>query len=120
MTYRAWNTKEVDRAALKELTAMLGQTGASRANSFIYEHSLGTSFTAEQSADTGEQQGEDSKQKQRKHFRVHDRMGVAKHAEEKPQHQRGTVKHQFADDVLELFESRFSDCDSEEQREKQR
>ena len=30
---------------------MLGQTGASRANSFIYEHSLGTSFTAEQSAD---------------------------------------------------------------------
>ena len=36
---------------LKELTKMLGQTGASRANSFIYEHDLGTSFTAEQSAD---------------------------------------------------------------------
>lgn len=30
---------------------MLGQTGASRANSFIYEHDLGASFTAEQSAD---------------------------------------------------------------------
>lgn len=40
-----------DIKALKGLTAMLGQTGASRANSFIYEHSLGTSFTAEQSAD---------------------------------------------------------------------
>ena len=40
-----------DIKALKGLTAMLGQTGASRANSFIYEHSLGTGFTAEQSAD---------------------------------------------------------------------
>lgn len=44
-------TNADDIKALKELTAMLGQTGASRANSFIYEHSLGTSFTAEQSAD---------------------------------------------------------------------
>ena len=25
MTYRAWNTKEVDRAALKELTAAIAQ-----------------------------------------------------------------------------------------------
>lgn len=40
-----------DIKTLKELTKMLGQTGASRANSFIYEHDLGTSFTAEQSAD---------------------------------------------------------------------
>lgn len=40
-----------DIKTLKGLTAMLGQTGASSANSFIYEHSLGTSFTAEQSAD---------------------------------------------------------------------
>ena len=40
-----------DIKALKGLTAMLGQTGASRANSFIYEHSLGTGFTTEQSAD---------------------------------------------------------------------
>lgn len=44
-------TNADDIKALKELTAMLSQTGASRANSFIYEHSLGTSFTAEQSAD---------------------------------------------------------------------
>lgn len=44
-------TNAQDIKALKELTAMLGQTGASRANSFIYEHDLGTSFTAEQSAD---------------------------------------------------------------------
>lgn len=44
-------TNADDIKALKGLTAMLGQTGASRANSFIYEHSLGTSFTAEQSAD---------------------------------------------------------------------
>ena len=36
---------------LKALTTMLSKTGASRANSFIYEHDLGTSFTAEQSAD---------------------------------------------------------------------
>lgn len=43
------NAKDIN--ALKELTKMLGQTGASRANSFIYEHDLGTSFTAEQSAD---------------------------------------------------------------------
>lgn len=44
-------TNADDIRALKALTAMLGQTGASRANSFIYEHNLGTSFTAEQSAD---------------------------------------------------------------------
>ena len=44
-------TNADDIKALKGLTAMLGQTGASRANSFIYEHSLGTSFTVEQSAD---------------------------------------------------------------------
>lgn len=44
-------TNADDIKTLKELTKMLGQTGASRANSFIYEHSLGTSFTAEQSAD---------------------------------------------------------------------
>ena len=44
-------TNAQDIKALKELTTMLGQTGASRANSFIYEHDLGTSFTAEQSAD---------------------------------------------------------------------
>ena len=44
-------TNAQDIKALKELTAMLGQTGASRANSFIYEHDLGASFTAEQSAD---------------------------------------------------------------------
>lgn len=43
------NAKDI--TALKELTKMLGATGASRANSFIYEHDLGTSFTAEQSAD---------------------------------------------------------------------
>lgn len=36
---------------LTNLTKMLTATGASRANSFIYEHDLGTSFTAEQSAD---------------------------------------------------------------------
>jgi hypothetical protein len=44
-------TNADDIKTLKELTKMLGQTGASRANSFIYEHDLGTSFTAEQSAD---------------------------------------------------------------------
>lgn len=44
-------TNAQDIKALKELTTMLGQTGASRANSFIYEHDLGASFTAEQSAD---------------------------------------------------------------------
>jgi hypothetical protein len=44
-------TNADDIRALKALTAMLGQTGASRANSFIYEHDLGTSFTAEQSGD---------------------------------------------------------------------
>lgn len=44
-------TNADDIRALKALTAMLGQTGASRANSFIYEHDLGASFTAEQSAD---------------------------------------------------------------------
>lgn len=44
-------TNADDIKTLKGLTAMLGQTGASRANSFIYEHSLGASFTAEQSAD---------------------------------------------------------------------
>ena len=44
-------TNDDDIKALKELTKMLGQTGASRANSFIYDHSLGTGFTAEQSAD---------------------------------------------------------------------
>lgn len=43
------NAKDIN--TLKELTKMLGQTGASRANSFIYEHDLGTSFIAEQSAD---------------------------------------------------------------------
>ena len=45
------DTNAQDIKALKELTAMLSQTGASRANSFIYEHDLGASFTAEQSAD---------------------------------------------------------------------
>ena len=44
-------TNAQDIKALKELATMLGQTGASRANSFIYEHDLGASFTAEQSAD---------------------------------------------------------------------
>lgn len=44
-------TNADDIKTLKELTKMLGQSGASRANSFIYEHSLGNSFTAEQSAD---------------------------------------------------------------------
>lgn len=38
-------------AALQSLTKMLTATGASRANSFIYEYDLGSSFTAEQSAD---------------------------------------------------------------------
>ena len=38
-------------AALQALTKMLTASGASRANSFIYEYDLGTSFTAEQSAD---------------------------------------------------------------------
>ena len=37
--------------ALQTLTKMLSATGASRANSFIYEYNLGTSFTNEQSAD---------------------------------------------------------------------
>jgi hypothetical protein len=37
--------------ALQTLTNMLSATGASRANSFIYEYNLGTSFTNEQSAD---------------------------------------------------------------------
>ena len=37
--------------ALQSLTKMLTASGASRANSFIYEYDLGTSFTAEQSAD---------------------------------------------------------------------
>lgn len=45
------DTNAQDIKALKELTTMLCQTGASRANSFIYEHDLGASFTAEQSAD---------------------------------------------------------------------
>ena len=45
------DTNAKDITALKELTKMLTTTGASRANSFIYEQSLGTSFTAEQSAD---------------------------------------------------------------------
>lgn len=40
-----------DITALKGLTAMLGKTGASRANSFVYEYSLGASFTTEQSDD---------------------------------------------------------------------
>lgn len=44
-------TNADDIKTLKELTKMLSQTGASRANSFIYEYDLGTSFTAEQSAD---------------------------------------------------------------------
>ena len=44
-------TNADDIKTLKELTAMLGQTGASRANSFIYAHSLGASVAAEQSAD---------------------------------------------------------------------
>ena len=44
-------TNAKDITTLKELTKMLTATGASRANSFIYEHDLGTSFTAEQSAD---------------------------------------------------------------------
>lgn len=38
-------------AALQALTKMLSAPGASRANSFIYEYNLGTSFTAAQSAD---------------------------------------------------------------------
>lgn len=37
--------------ALQALTKMLTAPGASRANSFIYEYNLGTSFTAAQSAD---------------------------------------------------------------------
>ena len=37
--------------ALQTLTKMLSATGASRANSFIYEYDLGTSFTNDQSAD---------------------------------------------------------------------
>ena len=37
--------------ALQTLTKMLSATGASRANSFIYEYNLGASFTNEQSAD---------------------------------------------------------------------
>lgn len=45
------DTNAKDITTLKELTKMLTATGASRANSFIYEHDLGTSFTAEQSAD---------------------------------------------------------------------
>lgn len=45
------DTNADDITTLKELTKMLTATGASRANSFIYEHDLGTSFTAEQSAD---------------------------------------------------------------------
>lgn len=38
-------------ATLQALTKMLSASGASRANSFIYEYNLGTSFTAAQSAD---------------------------------------------------------------------
>lgn len=38
-------------AALQTLTIMLSAPGASRANSFIYEYDLGTSFTNDQSAD---------------------------------------------------------------------
>lgn len=45
------DTNAQDITNLKALTTMLSETGASRANSFIYEHDLGTSFTAEQSAD---------------------------------------------------------------------
>ena len=45
------DTNAQDITNLKALTTMLSKTGASRANSFIYEHDLGTSFTAEQSAD---------------------------------------------------------------------
>ena len=37
--------------ALQSLTKMLTASGAPRANSFIYEYNLGTSYTAEQSAD---------------------------------------------------------------------
>ena len=37
--------------ALQTLTKMLSATGASRANSFIYEYDLGASFTDDQSAD---------------------------------------------------------------------
>lgn len=40
-----------DIKSLTELTTMLSQTGASRANSFVYEHSLGSRFTLEQSDD---------------------------------------------------------------------
>lgn len=38
-------------ATLQALTKMLSASGASRANSFIYEYDLGASYTAEQSAD---------------------------------------------------------------------
>ena len=41
----------VNRGYVKNAVDTLSISGASRANSFIYEHSLGTSFTAEQSAD---------------------------------------------------------------------
>ena len=44
-------TNADDITTLKELTKMLSYTGASRANSFIVEQDLGTSFTAEQSED---------------------------------------------------------------------
>lgn len=44
-------TNAKDITNLKALTKMLGQSGASRANSFIFEQDLGSSFTAEQSAD---------------------------------------------------------------------
>ena len=40
-----------DVEALQLLTAILGTTGATRANSLIYEKNLGNSFTAEQSTD---------------------------------------------------------------------
>ena len=32
MTYRAWNTKTVDRAALKELTAAIAQQNTEESN----------------------------------------------------------------------------------------
>lgn len=45
------DTNAGDIKTLNELTKLLTLSGAGRANSLVVEHSLGTSFTAEQSAD---------------------------------------------------------------------
>lgn len=73
------DTNAKDIKALEELTTMLGQTGASRANSFIYEHDLGTSFTAEQSADI--RAGKFEKVRAGGYWTINDRKYWAAHAD---------------------------------------